>query len=206
MATTEAACLEEWRHELLRQVNGEVLEIGAGTGASIKHYSDKVTRLVLTEPDKHMRRLLKEKAGNHDLENIVVSDVAAEHIEAADDSFDFVVTTLVCCSVTDLQVCLREIRRVLRPGGGLVFLEHVAAADGTSRRKWQNRITPVWKTFMGNCHLNRETEQAIVAEGFEIIQIERESMRKALPVVRPTIRGIARKPDQRIQSDEALDV
>jgi ubiquinone/menaquinone biosynthesis C-methylase UbiE len=112
------------------------------------------------------------------------------------------VTTLVCCSVTDLQVCLREIRRVLRPGGGLVFLEHVAAADGTSRRKWQNRINPVWKTFMGNCHLNRETEQAIDTEGFEIIQIERESMRKALPVVRPTIRGIARKPDQRMQSDK----
>jgi hypothetical protein len=74
-------------------------------------------------------------------------------------------------------------------------LEHVAAADGSSRRRWQNIINPVWKTFMGNCHLNRETEQALVTAGFEVIQIERESMRNAPPVVRPTIRGIAKKPD-----------
>ena len=87
----------------------------------------------------------------------------------------------------------------MRPGGGFVFLEHVAAADGTSRRRWQNIVNPVWKTFMGNCHLNRETERAIVTEGFDIVQIERESMRKALPVVRPTIRGIAKKPNKRNQ-------
>ncbi len=194
MAKAEEACLQEWRHELLRQVDGEVLEIGAGTGASIKFYSDNVTRLVLTEPDKHMRKLLKEKVSSHDLENIGVVNGTAEHIEADDESFDYVVTSLVCCSVTDLKVCLREIARILRPGGGLVFLEHVAAADGTSRRRWQNRINPIWKTFMGNCHLNRETERAIVTEGFKIIEIERESMRKALPIVRPTIRGIAIKP------------
>jgi ubiquinone/menaquinone biosynthesis C-methylase UbiE len=201
MANTEEACLGEWRHGLLRQVSGEVLEVGAGTGASIKFYPDNVTRLVLTEPDKHMRRLLKVQVNNHIAGNVSVSSGTAEQIEAADGSFDYVVASLVCCSVTDLNVCLSEIRRVLRPGGSLVFLEHVAAADGTTSRRWQNRINPIWKTFMGNCHLNRETEQAIVAEGFEIIQIDRESMRKAPSIVRSTIRGIAQKPGKQLQAD-----
>ena len=97
------------------------------------------------------------------------------------------------CSVNDLHACLQEIKRVLRPGGGLVFMEHVAAPGGTSRRRWQDRLTPLWKKLMGNCHLNRETEKAMVAAGFQIVQIERESMRKAPPIVRPMIRGIARK-------------
>ena len=198
MVKTEEACLKKWRHGLLRQVSGEVLEVGAGTGANIKLYSDNVTRLVLTEPDKHMRKILKDQVGNQYLKNVSVSNGTAEQIEADDASFDYVVSSLVCCSVTDLKACLSEIRRVLRPGGCLVFLEHVAAADGTSRRRWQNIINPVWKTFMGNCHLNRDTEQALVTEGFDIIQIERESMRKAPPVVRPTIRGIAKKPDKRM--------
>ena len=198
MAKTEEVCLKEWRHALLKQVSGEVLEIGAGTGANIKFYSDNISKLVLSEPDKYMRKLLKEQVDHHQLKNASVASGTAEQIESDDESFDYVVTTLVCCSVTNLKTCLSEIRRVLRPGGGLVFLEHIAATDGTSRRRWQNRINPIWKTFMGNCHLNRETEQAIVTEGFEIIQIERESMRKAPPIVRPTIRGIAKKPDNRI--------
>jgi len=202
MAKTEEACLKEWRYDLLQQVSGEVLEVGAGTGANIKLYSADVTRLVVTEPDEHMRKFLKEKIGNQALENVSVTSATADQIEAADESFDYVVSSLVCCSVMDLEACLREIRRVLRPGGGFVFLEHVAAADGSSRRRWQNIINPVWKTFMGNCHLNRETESAIVSEGFDIVQIDRESMRKALPIVRPMIRGIARKPDRNMQSDQ----
>ena len=203
MAKTEEACLKEWRYDLLQQVSGEVLEVGAGTGANIKLYSANVTRLVVTEPDQHMRKFLKEKIGNHQLENVSVTSGAADQIEAADESFDYVVSSLVCCSVTNLEACLSEIRRVLRPGGGLVFLEHVAAANGSSRRRWQNVINPLWRTFMGNCHLNRETEQAIVTEGFDIVQIDRESMRKAPPIVRLTIRGIARKPNKQMQSNAA---
>ncbi len=198
MAKTDEACLNEWRHGLLNQVSGEVLEVGAGTGINIKFYSDNVTRLVLSEPDKHMRKYLREQVDNHQLKIASVTSGTAEQIDSDDESFDYVVATLVCCSVTNLKSSLREIRRVLRPEGSLVFLEHVAAADGTPTRRWQNRINPIWKTFMGNCHLNRETEQAIVTEGFEIIQIERESMRKAPPIVRPTIRGIAKKPNNQI--------
>ncbi len=193
MAKSEEACLKEWRHELLRQVRGEVLEIGAGTGANIGFYPDEVTRLVLTEPDKHMRKRLKQQVSNHERENIHVAQGTAEQIDAEDESFDYVVASLVCCSVTNLQAGLLEIKRVLKRGGGLIFLEHVAAADGTSRRRWQDRLNPFWRIVMGNCHLNRETERAILAAGFEITQIEKASMRKALPIVRPTIRGVAKK-------------
>ena len=193
MAKIEDACIREWRHELLRQVSGEVLEIGAGTGANIKYYSDRVTKLVLTEPDEHMRKRLVEQVNSHDPVNINVVCGTAERIEADNESFDYVVASLVCCSVTDINTVLSEIKRVLKQSGSLVFLEHVAAAEGTSRRRWQNRINPLWRTLMGNCHLNRETEKEILTAGFEIIQIERESMRKTLPIVRPTIRGVARK-------------
>ena len=204
MAKAEEACLKQWRQDLLRQVSGEVLEVGAGTGASIELYSDDVTRLVVTEPDKHMRAQLEQKIKNLHLQNIEVAGGTAEKVEADDASFDYVVTSLVCCSVADQKSCLAEFKRVLKPGGGLVFMEHVAAAEGTSRRRWQNRLNPLWKTFMGNCHINRETEQAILDEGFEIVQINRESMRKALPIVRPTIRGIARKPENDMQSGASM--
>ena len=193
MAKAEEACLKEWRHELLKQVNGDVLEIGAGTGASIDFYPQSVTRLVLSEPDKHMRKRLEVNANSSYVTDISITSATAEHIDADDESFDFVVASLVCCSLTNLEAGLVEIKRVLKPGGGLVFLEHVAAADGTGRRRWQNRINPLWRGLMGNCNLNRETELAILSAGFSIGQITRESMRKAIPLVRPTIRGVARK-------------
>ena len=193
MARAEEACLREWRRELLKHTYGEVLEIGAGTGASIEHYPDDITKLVLTEPDKHMRRILELNASHHGTDKIHVADGAAENIYADDEAFNCVVASLVCCSVSDLTTTLEEIKRVLKPGGIFVFLEHVAAAEGTSRRRWQNRINPIWKSVMGNCHLNRDTEKAIISAGFKIKEIEKESMRKALPIVRPTIRGTAEK-------------
>ena len=205
MAKTEQACLTQWRQDLLAQVSGEVLEIGAGTGANIRLYPGTVSRLVLTEPDRHMRRALQKKLLSEQAKNVSVIDASAEQIGADDESFDYVVSSLVCCSVSNLEASLGEVWRVLRPGGSLVFLEHVAAAPGSSRRRWQNAINPLWKTFMGNCHLNRETERAIISRGFEIIQIERESMRKAPSIVRPTIRGIATKagPEQTTGSSKS---
>jgi ubiquinone/menaquinone biosynthesis C-methylase UbiE len=192
LAPAEEACLKEWRRDLLKNTSGDVLEIGAGTGSNIGFYPDTLLTLVLSEPDIHMRRQMEKKITTckHD---ISVASGTAEKIEAENESYDFVVTSLVCCSVTHLEDVLYEIKRVLRPRGSLIFLEHVAAPEGTKRRRWQNLVNPFWRKLGGNCHLNRETESAILAAGFEIREIKRESMRKAMPLVRPTIRGIAIK-------------
>jgi ubiquinone/menaquinone biosynthesis C-methylase UbiE len=191
LATAEEACLREWRQELLGQVSGHVLEIGAGTGANIDFYPETVVRLVMSEPDKNMRKQLEARLENSNLENASVSGGSAENIEADAASFDFVVTSLVCCSVTCLDTVFLEIRRVLKPSGCLVFMEHVAADEGSNRRRWQNRVTPLWRRLASNCHLNRETEAAMLSAGFTIREIKHESMRKVIPLVRPTIRGIA---------------
>ena len=193
MRASEEACLARWRAELLRDLSGEVLEVGAGTGATLEHYPRAVTRLVLCEPDPHMRRKLEARLASFEPQNIRVSDASLDGLPFLPASFDAVVCSLVLCSVDDQKAALGQIRRVLKPGGRLVFLEHVAADSRPERLKWQRRIEPLWKRLMGNCHLTRRTAEAIQAAGFKIERIERESIRKALPIVRPSIRGIARK-------------
>lgn len=193
MAETEAACLQAWRQSLLSDVTGKVLEIGSGTGANLPFYNLKNVQLTLCEPDAIMRKQLLEKVKGYEQKGIQVSTDGAEAIQAKDHEFDCVVSTLVCCSVNNLEQSLNEIKRVLKPGGRFMFLEHVAAKKGTSRRTWQNIINPIWKVLAGNCHLNRNTLQAIEDAGFKIESITNESMRKAMPLVRPTIRGVAIK-------------
>jgi len=195
MDTTERACLREWRAALLSSARGEVLEIGAGTGLNLEHYPSAIERLVVTEPDPHMRaqldRNVRSRTENRAVE---VSDASALDLPFDDATFDTVVSTLVLCSVPNLHQTLGEVHRVLRPGGSFLFLEHVAAAHGTSRRRWQGRLEPAWKWVAGGCHLTRETEDAIARSGLVPRDPTRESMRKAPPWVRPTVRGIAVKP------------
>jgi ubiquinone/menaquinone biosynthesis C-methylase UbiE len=193
MRQSEQACLERWRAELLHELSGSVLEIGAGTGATFAHYPDAVTRLVLCEPDAHMRRRLQARCAALGGARAEVADCPAQALRWPAGSFDAVVSSLVLCSVPDQQAALREVARVLKPGGRLVFLEHVAAENNPRRLVWQNRIEPVWKHLMDNCHLTRRTEAAIAAAGFRIERIQRESIRKAMPLVRPSIRGVAVK-------------
>ena len=192
MQVSEQACLQAWRGELLAGVSGEVLEVGPGTGANLPHYGGAVSRLVLAEPDRHMRARLERAVALSGRAAEVVT-APADALPFADASFDVVVSTLVLCSVSDLDAALVEIRRVLRPGGRLVFLEHVAA-EQAGRLAWQRRIEPAWKHIAGNCHLTRRTAESIRAAGFEVDEERRESMRKALPITRPTVRGVARKP------------
>ncbi len=192
MKATEQACLIDWRRELLKDVDGKVLEIGAGTGASIDLYPVKKSiELTLSEPEKSMREQLDKKIQQLKSKNIVVINSTAEEIISPDSTFDYVFMSLVCCSVQDVSKALKEIKRVLKPAGKFIFLEHVAAKPGTNRRKWQNRLNAIWRKIAGNCHLNRETEMLIVEAGFTIVEIKRESLRKALSIVRPSIRGVA---------------
>jgi ubiquinone/menaquinone biosynthesis C-methylase UbiE len=190
MKPTEDACLAAWRAELLAPLAGAVLEVGAGTGANLPHYPAAVTRLVLAEPDGAMRRRLSARAHARRAE---VVDAPVEQLPFADGAFDAVVCTLVLCSVRDAAAALAEIRRVLAPGGRLIFVEHVAADGNPSRLRWQRWVEPVWKRLMGNCHLTRRTEAAIGAAGFLLESVRHESLRKAIPVARPSIRGSARR-------------
>jgi ubiquinone/menaquinone biosynthesis C-methylase UbiE len=191
--SSEEACLRQWRAELLRRLAGVVLEVGAGTGLNMPHYPRTVTRLVLSEPDLHMRRRLSQRARAQAWEQAEILDASLEKLPLPSDAFDAVVGTLVLCSVGRLDRALAEIRRVLRPGGRFVFIEHVAAEDRPRRLKWQHRIEPFWKPISGNCHLTRRTADAIAAADLAILDLKRESMRKAWPLVRPTIRGVALK-------------
>ena len=193
LAKSEEACLTEWRSELVKHVHGNVLEIGAGTGANILFYPKNGIELTLSEPDKHMRTQLEAKVKNEGLDHVTISSHTIEENHRPDATFDCVVSTLVCCSVPNLASAFSEIKRILKPDGYFIFLEHVGAEKGTRRRRWQNRLTPLWCKISGNSHLNRETEIAFNNAGFTFKEIKRESMRKATPLVRPTIRGIAIK-------------
>lgn len=193
MRASERACLEEWRTELLADLSGSILEIGAGTGANVPRYPSAVKRLVLVDDDRHMLAKLEERLREHPSDiAIEVREASAASLPFPDASFDAVVSTLVLCSVPDIDDVLREVRRVLRPDGAFVYLEHVGDEEGTSRLVWQRRVEPVWKRLAGNCHLTRRTGDAIRRAGFVVESERRESMRKALPIVRPTVRGVAR--------------
>jgi len=190
---SEEACLRHWRAELLRGLTGRVLEVGAGTGLNIPFYPPALTRLVLSEPDPHMRLKLSEKVRARHPDRWEVLDASLEGLPFPDGAFDAVVGTLVLCSVPRLDRALAEIHRVLGHRGRFVFLEHVAAEDRPRRLKWQHRVEPFWKRISGGCHLTRRTADAIVAAGFTIDGIRRDSMRKAWPLIRPTVRGVAIK-------------
>jgi len=140
-----------------------------------------------------MRRELAKKVRARNAMRVEVVDTSLDDLRVPAESFDAVVGTLVLCSVPRLEEALAEIRRVLRPRGQFVFLEHVAAENRPRRLRWQHRVEPMWMRLSGGCHLTRRTADAIAAAGFAIADIRRESMRKAWPLVRPTIRGVAVK-------------
>ncbi|MCD9513941.1 class I SAM-dependent methyltransferase [Photobacterium carnosum] len=193
MKYTEEACLVEWRRTLLENVEGNVLEIGAGTGASLGLYPQKPSlALYLSEPDSHMRMQLEKKLHSQPNIKATVLSCSTENIDSDDDFFDYVFVSLVCCSVKDVAASLQEIKRVLKPTGRFIFLEHVAAEPNSRCYHWQQRLNFIWRRVADNCHLNRNTEQSIIDAGFVIEDIQYEKMRKMIAVVQPTIRGIAR--------------
>ena len=183
----EEAGLRDRRHALLASLEGNILEIGAGTGLNLEHYST-AARPVLLEPDPHMRRKLEERlAGSPRTAEVV--DAAAEELPFPDASFDAVVATLVLCSVADLDRALEEIRRVLRPEGRLVLIEHVRGEGGTARL--QDALAPTSRLLI-SCSPNRRTADAVRAAGFELAE-ERFELEGGPPWTRPAIQGVAVK-------------
>ena len=188
----EQAGLRDWRRTLLAAARGDVLELGAGTGGNLALYPANLGRLVLSEPDPHMRTMLRRKLA--DRPGVEVADAAAEVLPFPERSFDTVVATLVLCSVRDPQRVIAEVRRVLRPGGTFLFLEHVAAPAGTWARRAQRVLEPPWKLIAGNCHLTRETGPLLEAAGFELASCTEELLPGSVTLVARSIRGVARPP------------
>jgi ubiquinone/menaquinone biosynthesis C-methylase UbiE len=190
MAGPEKAVLRGRREALVSRVTGDVLEVGGGTGANLPFYGAGVEELVITEPEEPMARRLQRKLAGYSLPARVVR-APAEELPLEDASFDFVVSTLVLCTVDDPARALAEIHRLLKPGGQLVFLEHVRSDDDGLAR-WQDRLHGVQVRLGHGCHCNRRTLENIERAGFSITELERDRMRKAPPIVRPLIAGLAK--------------
>ncbi|HEY2372647.1 MAG TPA: class I SAM-dependent methyltransferase [Gaiellaceae bacterium] len=187
-AKTEDAGLREVRRRLLADAKGRVLEIGGGTGANLQLYGPEVESLTVTEPEQPMLRRLDRKAREQAPLTRVLR-ARAEELPFADDSFDTVVSTLVLCGVDDQEQSLREVRRVLRPGGQFMFIEHVRSQEPKVARM-QDRMNGV-NRFVVRCDCNRATLETIEAEGFEVTKLERTELPKSPPFARPLIVGVA---------------
>jgi ubiquinone/menaquinone biosynthesis C-methylase UbiE len=200
MLARAAVCEErrggaEHRRRLLADLSGRVVELGAGSGVSFAHYPGTVTALLAVEPEEHLRAMAQQAAGEAPIPVTVVEGVA-EALPLDDASVDAGVVTAVLCSVPDPAAALRELRRVIRPGGELRFFEHVAADTPGLARVQRALDATIWPRVNGGCHTHRYTEAAIRAAGFEIEACDRFSFR-AHPLgapVAPRILGRARRP------------
>jgi ubiquinone/menaquinone biosynthesis C-methylase UbiE len=190
LKATEENGLGAMRAELLAAARGRVIEIGAGTGVNVDLYGPAVEDLTLVEPDRHMaahlRKRLDQGGGvpNH------LVEASAEQLPFDDDAFDTAVATLVLCTIPHPVAAIAELARVLKPGGRLLFIEHVRS-DDPGRARWQDRFEKPWRFMADGCHCNRDTESILRASAFEVETIEHGKLPKAISIVRPLIRGSA---------------
>jgi ubiquinone/menaquinone biosynthesis C-methylase UbiE len=189
-APAEGAWLGERREQLLASATGTVLEIGGGTGANLPHYRD-VARVILIEPDPFMRAKLRPKLQAAHVP-VEVLDASGEALPYPSSSVDTVVSTFVLCTVADVTTSLAEARRVLRPGGRLLFLEHVRGEGRVAR--WQDRLEPIWRRLAGGCHPNRATLAAIEQSGFALAELERFRLPFPPAALMPMVQGVALRP------------
>jgi ubiquinone/menaquinone biosynthesis C-methylase UbiE len=194
IAAGEKAGLRDMRAGIVSEARGRTLELGAGTGHNLAHYTDAVSELVLTEPDPHMARRLRGKLNEQPPApaSFEVVETGAEKLPFEDGSFDTVVATLVLCTIPDPEAAASEIARVLKSGGRLLFLEHVRGESGSATERWQDRLERPWGWIAAGCHPNRDTEALLERSSLQIERVEHTTMPgPAPPVVRPVIVGSA---------------
>ena len=179
------------RADWVPHAHGDVLEIGIGSGLNLPFYSSEVRRLYGVEPSVELQRLARVRAASATTKVEFLSQSAEEALPLSDQSIDTVVITWTLCSIADPPSALRQMKRVLKPSGLLIFVEHGRAPD-PKVSTWQDRITPVWERIGGGCHLNRNIDVLLKDAGFKIEELETNY----LPGPRPmtyTYRGFARR-------------
>ncbi|MBB5320570.1 class I SAM-dependent methyltransferase [Marinobacter oulmenensis] len=182
------------RSQLIPQAHGRVLEVGMGSGTNLEFYNPRtVEHLYGLEPSEGMRR---KATANLERSPVTVEwlGLPGEQIPLPDESVDTVVLTFTLCTIPDWCKALQQMKRVLKPGGQLLFLEHGEAPHDTTR-KWQHRITPGWKKIAGGCHLNRQIADLIRSAGFEIVELENLYMPRAPRIAGYLYKGRAICPE-----------
>ena len=162
--------LDPYRRRLVSQARGRVLEIGIGSGLNLSLYGPAVEEILGIDPAPRLINMA-QGAANHLKIPVTLINGSAQAIPIDAGSIDTLVTTWTLCSIPDVNAALQEMRRVLKPKGQLLFVEHGLAPE-QSVRKWQNRLTPIWKKIGGGCHLNRPIGDLIEKTGFRMIQID----------------------------------
>lgn len=167
MYPLEKRGINKARGILIPKITGSILEIGSGTGVNIKYYNfDKIDELILS--DQTLTKKIKERSNG----KFKLKELNVENLPFEDNSFDYVVHTLVFCSVTNIEKGLSEISRVLKPSGKLLFIEHVLP-EKTKMQKFFNFVNPLWTKFASGCNLNRDYETSLKNSDFKIIYSER---------------------------------
>jgi len=186
---TKAA--REERKRCLGAVKGTVLEVGIGSGLNLPYYPPAVTRVVGIDPSQMSAKLARQRiaAARFPVE---ILGLSAEKIPAEDASFESVVSTFTLCTIPDAEGALREMRRVLSPGGRLYFVEH-GSADDPGVKRWQERLNLMQQVIFGGCHLNRPISSLIERAGFELESLENGYLKGAPKFAGFLYRGVARR-------------
>ena len=193
MAQVEEAGQAEIRQAQLATATGRTLEIGAGNGLSVPHYTDRVSELTLLEPNPVLRAMLAETAKQAQAKKVSVVGGDAHALDFPDATFDTVTASLVFCSVTDPERALAEVHRVLKPGGRFLFHEHVRGRG--VRAFFQDLLTPLQRRMLDGCHANRRFEDTLAASPFELDSLVHTAMPTIIPTIVPMVVGSARRAD-----------
>ncbi|WP_413167375.1 class I SAM-dependent methyltransferase [Capilliphycus salinus ALCB114379] len=182
----------QYRQKVLAHVEGEVLEIGFGTGLNLSYYPHHIEKITTVDPNSGMNKLAQKRieASTIKVENRILN---SENLPMADSTFDSVVSTWTLCSIAQVEKALQEIYRVLKPGGKFFFVEH-GLSDKPNIQVWQNRLTPLQKLIADGCHLNRNIQQ-LVEQQFNSISLEKFNIENFPKVGSYTYMGVATKTE-----------
>lgn len=179
------------KKDILKEHPNTVVEIGPGAGANMRYYKEGTT-LIAIEPNIHMHSNLQKSADKYGI-NLKIKSITGEDIELPQNSCEFVVSTLVLCTVADPERCIQQIKRILKPKGIFVFIEHVKAKNNTLLGWIQNAIHRPWHWLFEGCHTNRDTSRLLKSAGFSSLHIEEYNLYSPFVPIIPQIRGRAIK-------------